>query len=119
MIDVSELVSDPDFAQDFSMIRESVTLVEGEAQVTPAAAVPMFGVIQPASAEDFTEFNVEGQREGAWIAIWCAAEIRMGNGKNQLGDIIVWRGSNYRVAKAKHWETQGYYKALANGYANV
>lgn len=118
MIEVSELVADPDFAQPFDLIRESVVLVEGESQVTPVAIPDMFGVIQPAKSEDFTEFAIEGQREGAWIAVWCAQEIRMGNGKDQLGDIIVWRGNHYRVAKAKHWETQGYYKVIANGYAN-
>lgn len=118
MIEVTELMTDPDFAQPFDIIRQSVTLVEGESQVTDVTIPGVIGVIQPASREDIVLYASEGERADEWISIWCAQEIRAGDGVTKFSDVIVWEGRQYRVRKSKPWHTQGHYRAWANGFAN-
>lgn len=118
MIEVSELMTDPDFAQAFDIIRESVTLVEGESQVSQVTIPGVIGVIQPASREDIVLYAPEGERGDEWISIWCVQEIRDGNGVDKFSDVIVWQGRHHRVRKSKPWNTQGHYRAWAQGFQN-
>jgi hypothetical protein len=116
MIEISDLLADPDFAQPFDIIRETVTLVQGRAQTSSTTIPGVMGVIQPASVDDLVLFVPEGERANEWISIWCPQEIRAADGVSKFSDVIVWRGKRYRVAKAKPWETQGYYRAWAQGF---
>lgn len=117
MIEISDLLSDPDFAQEFTIRRESGSFVEGE-WIKATTTLDGFGVIQPISEADMLAFVPEGERQNNWISIWCMDEIRQGNARELMSDIIVWRGETYRVAKAKHWETQGYFRAYAKGFVD-
>jgi len=120
MIDVSELFTDPDFAQTFAVIRFAGGFAsEGEyaqAQVPPIA---MVGVIQPANQDDVVQIAPEGERTGNWIAIYCTQEIRASDGKGQQSDIIVWHGNQYRIAQSRKWQDHGYWQALARGIQNA
>lgn len=116
MIDVSELMSDPDFAQPFQVVRSTGSFAnEGEYTRTPTT-LNMTGVIQPATTEDVTNFLPEGERQKSAIRIWCAQEIRMADGNGAEADEIVWQGKRHRVAHAKPWNTQGYWFAIAVGH---
>jgi hypothetical protein len=120
MIDISELVSDPDFAQQFQVIRYTGGFAsEGEYTQTPAAPITMTGVIQPAKEIDTVQFLREGERLGNMIVIYCATQIFESSGTGQNSDVIVWHGTQYRVHKAKHWQDHGYWQAWAEGQANV
>lgn len=115
MIEISDLMSDPDFAQDFTIRRESGAFVEGE-WIKSTADIAAYGVIQPAKSPDVLAFAPEGERQGNWIVVYCAAEVRQGNADDLMSDVIIWRGDTYRVAKAKHWETQGFWQVWAKGF---
>jgi hypothetical protein len=117
MIEISDLMTDPDFAQNFTIRRETGAFVEGE-WVKATASLERYGVIQPMSEADSIAFLPEGERFNNWISIWCLDEIRQGNGRGEMSDIVVWNGLTYRVAKAKRWEGQGYYRAFAKGFVD-
>jgi len=116
MIEISDLLEDPDFAQGFTIRRQTGSFTEGDFS-TVDTVIPAVGVIQPASSQDVLTFAPEGERQGNWITIYCKQEIRQGDGQDIFSDVIVWQGSYFRVAQAKHWETQGYYRAWARGFA--
>ncbi len=120
MIDVSELLSDPDFAQPFTIQRTTGGFAnEGEYSTADPTDIPAFGVIQPASSADMVRFLPEGERQKNTISIWSPVLIQMADGQGQESDVIIWQGQYYRVAFSKPWQTQGYWFAMAVGFAHA
>jgi hypothetical protein len=120
MINVAELLRDPDFAQSFQVIRFSGAFAnEGEYTQTPSAPIGMVGVIQPAKQTDIVQFLQEGERLGNLIVVYSPQEIRTSDAKTQESDIIVWHGTQYRVVQAKPWLDHGYWEVFAEGIQNA
>jgi hypothetical protein len=120
MIDISELVTDPDFAQDFDVIRYTGAFAsEGVYTQTPGAPLRLTGSIQPASAKDTVQFQREGERLGNMITVFCDQELQASDAKGQNSDVIVWRGSQYRVVQCRPWVDFGYWQVMAEGLQNV
>lgn len=116
MIDVSELMTDPDFARAFQVRRMTGSYAnEGEWSET-ATTLNKTGVIQPATSEDAINFLPEGERQKNLIRIWCAEEIRMGDGDGKCSDEVIVDGQYYRVAFSKPWGANGYWFAIAVGF---
>lgn len=118
MIDVSELIDDPDFASEFTVFRDSGSFVEGEWVKNAPSQLPMIGVVQPATSEDMLRFLPEGERQKNVIRIWCRQKIQMANGKDEQSDVVVWNCDYHRVAYSKPWGKNGYWFAIAVGFVN-
>ncbi len=119
MIDVSELLTDPDLAQTFQVIRFTGTWNQGEYTQAPSAPITMTGVIQPASSQDAVRFAPEGERLSNLIVVYCTTEIQYSDAKQQESDIIVWHGNRYRVAQVRQWTDHGYWQVWAEGIQSV
>jgi hypothetical protein len=116
LIDVSEIVSDPDFAQPFVIKRSNGSWQLGGWQDT-ITTVNSYGAQQPATAQDLKEIP-EGDRILGSVKVWSTQPMyvtRRGTGPNDggLSDIIVWQGEDYRIAGILPWNENGYYKAIA------
>lgn len=119
MIEISELFSDPDFAQPFQIERLGAgSFSEGEYTPGSKTTLNVVGVIQPAKDGEILLVAQEGERQNNWIAIWLNQEIRDGDGDTRMSDYVIWQGDRYRVAKSKPWQTQGYWRAWAQGLPN-
>lgn len=115
MIDVAELMTDPDMAQPFQVERASGSFAnEGEWAQT-VATINMTGIVQPAKDAEL-QLLPEGARLGNVIAVYCAQELRIDDADAQRSDVVVWHGNPYRVVAAKHWSDHGYWKVLAEGF---
>lgn len=114
MIDLSELMSDPDFTQAF-ILRRRTGGFANEGEFTQAAPVemPLVGAIQPASPADIVRFQAEGERRQAIIRVWSATQMNTSDGQGQQPDEIVWRGSVYRVIECVPWADNGFWKVFA------
>jgi hypothetical protein len=116
MIDVSEVVLDPDMAQAFSILRDgSGAFVSGV--WTPAAptTIPAYGPIRPASDRDL-EMIPEGDRVKEVKTFWCSQPIfamRATAGVGSSSDILTWRGLYYRVMGVAQSQDYGFYRAVA------
>lgn len=116
MINVAELMTDPDMAQSFQVERASGAFSnEGEWAQT-VATLDMTGIIQPAKREDQLAILPEGSRLGNMIVVYCAQELRIDNADSQRSDVIVWHGNPYRVVATKHWADHGYWQVWAEGF---
>jgi hypothetical protein len=116
MIDVSELMSDPDFAQTIIIRRVppgSGFKNEGEWREADRVPIEITAIIQPASSEDLTEFNLEGTELKGGIRIWADQELHVHEDDEKRNDIIIWNRSEYHVIARKPWKDFGYWKALA------
>lgn len=116
MIDVSEVVLDPDFAENF-VIKRSSGSYQLDGWVDVITTVPMYGAIQPSSSKDLDQVP-EGDRIKGAITVWSTQPIyttRRGTGANDggLSDIIVWQGEDHRVAGLLPWNENGFFRAVA------
>lgn len=116
MINVAEIMRDPDLAQAFQIERADGAFAnEGEWAQT-VTTIGMLGIVQPAKREDVLELFPEGNRLGNVIVIYCDQELRIDNADTLRSDVVVWHGNPYRVTAAKHWADHGFWQVWAEGF---
>lgn len=117
MIDVSELVNDPDNSQPFTILRNQGKWLNGSWQSGNQQQLAGFGVITPLTARDI-KMVPEGDVNESLRAFYTATQIFTTNANAAVdstggsSDVLVWRGQQYRVIGVKHYEDYGYYKAI-------
>jgi hypothetical protein len=116
VIDVSEMMTDPDFARSFTIKRPRGDFDASRAfRVQGYDEIPAVGIIQPASPETIEQM-AEGERSTELVEIWSATAIRKGDGAAVLSDVVIDGDKHYRVMKAEAWQAHGYTYAVAEGF---
>lgn len=120
MIDVSEIIDDPDFASLISVTSLGMGSYANEGAFTPGVPVTRdwMATVQPASQADKDNYLAEGERQDSAIRIWSRQNLHAADGAGVLADTLVWQGQNYRVAFSKPWDLHGYYFVIAVGYVS-
>lgn len=110
-LDISYLLSDPDFCAAFTVERcaESVD-DKGRAQLA-ATSLPWRGVVLPATPRELERLP-EGDRDRETITVYSREPLRVGQRpEGTAADVILWQGQRYEVASVEPWP--GYVRALA------
>ncbi len=120
MINVGEIVSDPDFAQAFTIARSSGGYFDptGTWQETDGN-IDMWGIIQPATAKELLQVP-EGDRVKevksfhSQQGMFVTHTDGLTDANAATSDIVTWltTGEQYRLVKLYQWIDFGYYKAL-------
>ena len=112
MLDVSDILEDPDFAQPFDVLRSSGAFVSGGWQ-NLTTTVACSGVILPASDQDIA-LVPEGDRVTGMISVHTTRKLFQTHTGAQpgLSDVIVWNGDKYRILKLFPYQDFGFTKAL-------
>lgn len=113
LLDVSELLGDPDFTDVAQIIRRSRAVNEfGENVLTEAPTNDLLVVVQPAKPSALERLP-EGAKLKESINIWFQGTINI-EAVNGYSDIIVWRGDRYTVIDTDDFTNYGagYTKAL-------
>ena len=116
MISVSHVLTNPNFTTDFTIERKTGTWSNGIYTLGEPTVINRNGAIQP-SSNDELQFLPEGERQNNAISIWCNQEIRMGDGVGINSDVIVYNGGRYKVQFMQDWSANGYWFAIATGWA--
>lgn len=111
MIDVSELIHDPDFSEPLIIIKKSGAWKSGEFRTTDDLTEAL-GIVRPTSGED-VETVPEGDRKSELKTFFLTEEVSSDNG-NAIPDIIVWNQQKYKVVKVFDWGNHGFYKAVGS-----
>lgn len=111
MIDLSEVVNDPDMGESYTIIRNSGKFVAGGWQVTNTSEIKAFGIVSVASSRDLKQVP-EGDRIEAAMVFYSITEMMMTR-EGATSDILRWEGEEYRVLKSSPYGTRGYWKAIA------
>lgn len=112
MINVSEIVTDPDFAQTLTIQRSAGRFASG-GFVNTTTSLNAAGVVVVAAEEDLEQIG-EGDRVVGAMEFYTTVpiyETRTG-AKEGLSDVIAWNGQQYRLAKVWPWRDYGYYRAI-------
>ncbi len=114
MINVAELMTDPDFVQPFTVKRFTAGYVtEGEFAQNAPQVMHLVGAIQHPKPADLARFASEGERNTAIIKVYCGQKLRDTNGEGQQSDVITWRCEDYRVFECAPWMDNGYWQVFA------
>jgi hypothetical protein len=111
MINVSELITDPDFSQDFIIHRKLGSWVEGRFAET-TTTITTIGVVAPASAKEIMQFP-EGDRSSSMMVFFSNDEIMVTHNSNEPGtsDEIEWNDHLYRILSSNEYKDYGFYQA--------
>lgn len=114
-INVKELITDPDFAQNFSIERHSQGgFVDGLYSST-VSTINVYGIVQPYQPKT-VEYSQNGDQITGDIKIWLLQQIfttRDDTSESGISDIIVYKGERYKVTYVKDWIYHGYWSAVA------
>lgn len=117
MINLAEVVNDPDFAQSFVITRSQGGAFKAGKWQDATTTVQGYGVIQPATAEELNQVP-EGDRVNEVKSFHSSSplyETHTSGGDDpnaRISDTIAWSGQNYKLVKVFQWQDFGYYKAL-------
>lgn len=116
-IDVSELMTDPDFAQTITLRRPKGTAFanEGVATVSYEPDRKMSAVVQPARPSD-AQLLPEGVNLSDVVSIWSRTDLRISGNDGAISDVLVVRGRSYRVIQREDRIKNGYTRVLAQRF---
>lgn len=113
MIDMIELLNDPDFTTDFILKIAGGKRLDNGKFIEGFTCYNRNGVIQPAPQKD-TQYLVDGDSNRAAVKIWSSEYVSAADNRApQLGDIIEWHCNEYRIVSVKDWSQYGYWQSLA------
>ena len=112
MIDVSDILSDPDFATQFTVTRSTGVFAKGGWQSTPRTLV-LTGVANTASGNDLQQVP-EGDRVTGTLTFYATQPLYATRAGAQAGvsDTITYQGDVYRLAKVWDRSPNGFFKAI-------
>lgn len=114
MINVAELIRDPDFCQPYTLYRKVTTWLAGRPR-QKEIEIPRSGVIVAANSKDLLQVP-EGDRVKGIVAVYDTELLAVTN-EAGTSDEIVWRGERYRLFQIWPYIDYGYYKALGERIA--
>jgi len=121
MIDMQELMTDPDFAISYTVMRTKGKWYKGRFKLGEPVKLKFFGPVQPATAEELQQIP-EGDRTQEIMKFMCAPPNKIYvttaiNSKSEtdgiISDQIIYDGDLYKVIRSKNWRNNGYTRAFA------
>jgi hypothetical protein len=107
LLDVSDVLGDPDFADTFTVLRKSQTISSGGIATdgTPTTTPNVSGVVQPDRGRALQRM-AEGSTLTDAIKIFTKYALTAGDGAIEA-DQIVWHGATYVVVNIMDWSGYG------------
>lgn len=109
MIDVSEIVVDPDFVQPFTYIRRKIAWVKGRKVITETN-YQAEGTIIPEDSKDMVN-QPEGVLVAGSIRVWTHATLFVTSKESSsdyLSDLVLYKGERYLVNNDRNLTEYGY-----------
>lgn len=109
MIDISELLYDLDFCEEFKILRGTGAWVNHRWEEVEEI-IAVMGIATSVSKKDF-EMLAEGDRVSGLRTFYTKDEIRGSSGEN-TSDIFEYRGEQYKIIQVFNYSNNGFYKAI-------
>jgi hypothetical protein len=105
MIDVSSIINDPDFNQEFNLLRVTGSYIAGVWTPVEGPLTPLDGIVLPAKL-DVLKLVPEGERQEGSIVIYSLTELIMGDMETTQSDLIEYpraSGEWYRISALRYY----------------
>lgn len=112
MINIEEMITDPDFVQDFIILRSSGAFVDGVWTESAPQRIKVQGVVNVMNAKELNMLP-EGDRISGGMNFHTTEEVFVTRTGQEQGtsDKIIWRGEQYKIFNVFPYVDYGYYKA--------
>lgn len=112
LIDVSGLLSDPDFADSFTIYRKTTSVGNDGRTASTETAVTCIGVVIQGEGNQLLRLD-DGRRISGAITVYTTTPLSSGTSPNDA-DEIAWSGNRYVVSLVSDWSNfgAGYYTAV-------
>ena len=112
MINVGELITDPDFSQKFTVYRSNGSFVDGVWTEGIPTQIEMLGVVTVMSSRELHQLP-EGDRVSGGMNFHTnqALYVSREGTYEGISDKIFWRNNYYKLASVLPYADYGYYKA--------
>ena len=113
MIDVSELLNDPDLCESFMITRTTGTFQIGGWVKSVPQVIQAYGAVRNTSGKEL-EMIPEADRVKNSLTFRSITPMFITSEANsQISDVLSFHGEQYRVLAVKDYSSQGYYLAIA------
>jgi len=113
MIDVSEVLNDPDVCSVFTIQRNPGTYAIGGWQAGQPVTIQAYGAVRNTSGKEVEMVN-EGDRVREMMTFRSTTPMYVTSSvQGATSDVLTWQGDQYRVLAVKNYSEQGYYLAVA------
>jgi hypothetical protein len=121
MIDVSDLITDPDFAFPYTVIRQTGKWVNARFDISEPVRLSYYGAVQPATTRDIEQLGIGDDVKGVMKFfcrqpkdIYLTSNLKDSAGNIQVSDEIEFRGMRYKVIQVSPWQHYGWTRAFAS-----
>lgn len=111
MIDMSDIIIDPDFAQSYTVLRSNGSFVDGVWTEGTPTRIVMYGPITVMSPRELSQYP-EGDRIKGGMNFFSTKPLyvtRTGQTPG-ISDKIMWRGEYYKLFNVAPYADYGFYK---------
>ena len=117
MINVENIILDPDFQQPLMLKRQSGSFVDGEWTLGTGVISTVYGSWQKASADELS-LDSKGEVQEEIRKLITTIEMKVDDAGN-TSDRIIDGTRQYKVIKVDRWNYNGFYRAYATFEDNV
>lgn len=110
MINLGELIHDPDFCDTFVIIRHTESTWEKGRQEIKTKRIMVEGIVAPANSRDL-ETLPEGDRNSGMKAFYADKPFHITD-TQKMSDVCIFRGHKYKLLQVFDYSSNGYYKAI-------
>jgi hypothetical protein len=116
-VDLSEVVSDPDLAESFTITRNTGAFGSGGWIPNAPTVIPAYGIVSVAKQADLDAIP-EADKISEAMVFHSTQEMFITNAAGSAtSDTLQWQGTNYRVYSVANYSNRGYWKAIATKMA--
>lgn len=113
MIEVSELLNDPDLCESFTITRTTGTFQIGGWQKNVPQVIQAYGAVRNTSGKEL-EMVPEADRIKNTLTFRTVFPLYTTNEQlGQVSDVLTFHGEDYRILAVKDYSQQGYFLAIA------
>ena len=106
LIDVSDVLDDPDFATTFTVARKTQSIDNFGRASESGTTTTQTGVVYPASGRNLVR-SAEGEMITGDIVVVTKYRLTEGNGATTQADVIGWGGTTYTVINTNDFSEYG------------
>jgi len=121
VIDVSELIEDPDFASVYTVLRRTGQWNNARFTVSDPVRLSFYGAVQPATVKEIEQLDIGDDEKGVMKFfcrqpndIFITDNFDENNVNVQISDEIEFRGQLYKVLQVSPWQHGGWTRAYAS-----
>ena len=114
MIDVSEIIDDPDLAQRFKLYRITGQFVNGRWVENPKQELTRVGIIVPMGAKSLQQIPEADRVRGA-IEVFTKEILYItssAGSQSRTSDQVLWKGSLYKLLAVDDYSDFGFYHGV-------